>query len=311
MRQQGAPTPKQPAPAAGAPERGGCPGAARAMAPRQQPAKGAACPRLTGQAAGAGPSGQPVGHGRRPLTGACACALFEGCRRVRLRTVGTQARGRGIFKHGRNERRRRRLRRAGGLRSRPGRRGAAQLRRAARIARRRGHQRAAASPARRSCRTPAGSPAGGGISGAQLVSRWRAASGVRLSSLRRRARGVTPANHARARGRRYSGYSNNSSWASMSKGVSLGCLSSVLALFHVERRPRCTTGSSRYPPGRAGVGGALLRTPMAVRPLAAGKVRALPSHGQAGNSGCGAGGAAARRGRVWGACRHGRALRKM
>ena len=170
MRQQGAPTPKQPAPAAGAPERGGFSGAARAMGPRQQPARGAAGPRPPAQAAGAGPSGQPVGHGRRPLTGACACALAKGCRRVRLRTVGAQARGRGIFKHGRNERRRRRLRRAGGLRSRPGRRGAAQLRRAARIARRRGHQRAAAGLARSSRRTPARSPGGEGEPGAQLVS---------------------------------------------------------------------------------------------------------------------------------------------
>ena len=140
------------------------------MAPRQQPAKGAACPRPPAQAAGAGPSGQPVGHGRRPLTGACACALFEGCRRVRLRTGGAQARGRGIFKHGRNERRRRRLRRAGGLRSRPGRRGAAQLRRAARIARRPGPQRAAAGLARGSHRPQAGSPAGSGVTGAQVVS---------------------------------------------------------------------------------------------------------------------------------------------
>ena len=118
------------------------------MGPRQQPARGAAGPRPPAQAAGAGPSGQPVGHGRRPLTGACACALFEGCRRVRLRTVGAQARGRGIFKHGRNERRRRRLRRAGGLRGRPGQKGAAQLRRAARIARRHGRQGAKAGPAR-------------------------------------------------------------------------------------------------------------------------------------------------------------------
>ena len=183
--------------------------------------------------------------------------------------------------------------------------------RAARIARRRGHQRAAASPARRSCRTPAGSPAGGGVSGAQVVSRWRAVPRGRLSSLRRRARGAALANRARSRGRRYGGHSNNSSWASMSKGVALGCLSSVLALFHVEHQPRCAVRTSMWPPGGAGVGGALLRTPMAVRPLAAGKVRALPSHGQAGNSGCGAGGAAARRGRVWGACRLWRALRKM
>ena len=249
MRQQGAPTPKQPAPAAGAPERGGFAGAARAMAPRQQPAKGAAGPRPPAQAAGAGPSGQPVGHGRRPLTGACACALFEGCRRVRLRTVGAQARGRGIFKHGRNERRRRRLRRAGGLRSRPGRRGAAQLRRAARVARRPGHQRAAAGLARGSRRTPARSPARGGVTGARLAShagavstlaqialRRRARGAAR--ALRRRARGVALANHARSRGLRYGGHSNNSSWISMSKGVALGCLSSVLALFHVEQQPR-------------------------------------------------------------------------
>ena len=311
MRQQGAPTPKQPAPAAGAPERGGFAGAARAMAPRQQPAKGAAGPRPPGQAAGAGPSGQPVGHGRRPLTGACACALFEGCRRVRLRTVGAQARGRGIFKHGRNERRRRRLRRAGGLRGRPGQKGAAQLRRAARIARRRGRQGARAAPARCSHRTPAWSAGGEGGSGALLASHAGMVGVLAQIALRRRARGAALANHARSRGLRYGGHSNNSSWASMSKGVALGCLSSVLALFHVEHQPRCTTGSSRDPPGSAGAGGALLRTPMAVRPLAAGKVRALPSHRQAGNSGCGAGGAAARRGRVWGACRHGRALRKM
>ena len=157
------------------------------MGPRQQPARGAAGPRPPAQAAGAGPSGQPVGHGRRPLTGACACALFEGCRRVRLRTVGAQARGRGIFKHGRNERRRRRLRRAGGLRSRPGRRGAAPLRRAARVARRPGHQRAAAGLARGSHRPQAGSPAGSGVTGAQVVSHaGRVTSGRRR--LRRAAR---------------------------------------------------------------------------------------------------------------------------
>ena len=139
----------------------------------------------------------------------------------------------------------------------------------------------------------------------------RAARVARRPGLRRRARGAALANHARSRGLRYGGHSNNSSSASIAHGVAPSCLSSVLALFHVERRPRCTPSSPRWPPGRAGIGGALLRTPLAVRPLAAGKVRALPSYGQAGNSGCGAGGAAARRGRVWGACRHGRALRKM
>ena len=168
------------------------------MAPRQQPAKGAACPRPPGQAAGAGPNGQPVGHGRRPLTGACACALFEGCRRVRLRTVGAQARGRGIFKHGRNERRRRRLRRAGGLRSRPGRRGAAQLRRAARIARRPGRQGAKAGPARGSRRTPARSPARGGVTGARLASH----AGMVSSGQRRHRRAARvarrPGQHAGA-----------------------------------------------------------------------------------------------------------------
>ena len=217
---------------------------------------------------------------------------------------------------------RRRLRRAGGLRSRPGRRGAAQLRRAARIARRPGRQGAKAGPARGSRRTPARSPARGGVTGARLAShavivstlaqialRRRARGAAR--ALRRRARGVALANHARTRVSRYGGHSKNSSWASMSKGVAPGCLSSVLALVGGGSQPRCTPSSSRWPPGGAGVGGALLRTPMAVRPLAAGKVRALPSYGQAGNSGCGAGGAAARRGRVWGACRHGRALRKM
>ena len=215
MRQQGAPTPKQPAPAAGAPERGGLPGAARAMGPCQQPARGAAGPRPPAQAAGAGPSGQPVGHGRRPLTGACACALAKGCRRVRLRTVGAQARGRGIFKHGRNERRRRRLRRAGGLRGRPGQKGAAQLRRAARIARRHGRQGAKAGPARGSRRTPTRSPAGGGVTGARLASRQGIVSVLAQIALRRRARGAALANHARSRGLRYGGHSKNSSWISM------------------------------------------------------------------------------------------------
>ena len=206
---------------------------------------------------------------------------------------------------------RRRLRRAGGLRSRPGRRGAAQLRRAARIARRHGRQGAKAGPARGSRRTPARSPARGGVTGARLASHAGIVSTLAQIALRRRARGAALANHARSRGLRYGGHSNNSSWISMSKGVALGCLSSVLALIDGGSQPRCTPSSSRWPAGGAGVGGALLRTPMAVRPLAAGKVRALPSNRQAGNSGCGAGGAAARRGRVWGACRHGRALRKM
>ena len=95
-----------------------------------------------------GRAGNHNRHGRRPLTGACACAQTRGCRRVRLRTGGALARGLGSVKHGRNERRRHRLRRAGGLRGRPGRKGAAQLRRAARIARRHRQQGARAAPAR-------------------------------------------------------------------------------------------------------------------------------------------------------------------
>ena len=228
---------------------------------------------------------------------------------------------------------RRRLRRAGGFRGRPGRKGAAQLRRAARVTRRHGLQRAAASPARCSRRTPARSPAGGGVTGAQLASRRGIVSMLARIALRRRARGAALANHARSRDPRYCGHSIISSWESMSKGVALGCFSGDSGLFHVEHQPRCTTagpadppaaaGASRRwllannragqvdPPGSAGASGALLRTPWAVRPLAACKVRALPSHGQAGNSGRGAGGAAARRGRIWGACRRGRALQKM
>lgn len=154
-----------------------------------------------------------------------------------------------------------------------------------------------ADPACCSHRTQAWSAVGEGGSGAQLASRRGIVSMLAQITLRRRARWAALANRARSLGRRYGGHSNNSSWASMSKGVALGCLSSVLALVGGGSQPRCTTRRSRDPPGSAGFSGALLRTPMAVRPLAAGKVRALPSHGQAGNSGCGAGGAAARRGR--------------
>ena len=81
---------------------------------------------------------------------------------------------------------RRRLRRAGGLRSRPGRRGAAQLRRAARVARRPGHQRAAAGLARGSHRPPARSTAGSGWSGARLAS---PAGGVTSGQRRHRRAG--------------------------------------------------------------------------------------------------------------------------
>ena len=217
---------------------------------------------------------------------------------------------------------RRRLRRAGGLRGRPGRKGAAQIRRAARIARRQirraarvarrqGRRGARADPARCSPRSQAWSAGGEGGSGAQLASRRGIVSMLAQITLRRRARGAALANHARSRGLRYGGHSSNSSGVSMSKGVALGCLSSGLALVGGGNQPRCTAWRSKDSPDGAGAGGVLLRTPMAVRPGAAGKVRALPSYGQAGNSGCGAGGAAARRGRVWGACRLWRALRKM
>ena len=140
------------------------------MGLRQQPARGAACPRPPAQAAGAGPSGQPVGHGRSPLAVDMRLRTGMGCRRVRLRTVGAPARGRGTFKCGRNERRRRRLRRAGGLHGGTVSSGRRRHRRPARIARRRGHRRAAASPARGSRRTQARSPARGGVTGALLAS---------------------------------------------------------------------------------------------------------------------------------------------
>ena len=175
--------------------------------------------------------------------------------------------------------------------------GRRRLRRAARVARRPGLQRAAASAARSSRHTPAWSAGGDGVTGAQLASRRGIVSMLARIALRRRARGAALANHARSRGLRYGGHSIISSWESMSKGVALGCLSGDSGLFHVERQPQWGTGGQVDPPGGAGASGALLRTPWAVRPLAACKVRALPWHGQAGSSGRGAGGAAARRGR--------------
>ena len=190
-------------------------------------------------------------------------------------------------------------------------RGLRRVRRAARVARRHGVQGAAACPARGSRRTQAWSAGGGGGSGALLASRRGIVSMLARIALRRRARGAALANQARSRDPRYGGHSNNSSWASMSKGVAHGCLSGDLGLIGVGDQPRCTTGGSVDRPGSAGVSGALLRTPITARPLAACKVRALPWHGQAGGSGRGAGGAAARRGRIWGACRRGRALQKM
>ena len=187
--------------------------------------------------------------------------------------------------------------------------------------------------ARSSRHTPAWSAGCGVGSGARLASRRGIVGMLARIALRRRARVAAPANHARSRGLRYGGHSISSSWASMAQGLALGCFSGDLGLVGVGGQPRCTTagqadppaaaGASRRwllannragqvdPPGGAGASGALLRTPWAVRPLAACKVRALPSHGQAGNSGRGAGGAAARRGRIWGACRRGRALQKM
>ena len=168
-----------------------------------------------------------------------------------------------------------------------------------------------AAPARCSHRTQAWSAGGGGGSGALLAPRRSIVTMRAKITLRRRARGAALANHARSRGLRYGGHSSNSSGVSMSKGVALGCLSSDSGLFHVEHKPSCAVRASGWPPGGTGAGGALLRAPITARPLAACRVRALPWHGQAGGSGRGAGGAAARRGRIWGACRRGRALQKM
>ena len=227
---------------------------------------------------------------------------------MRLRTVGAQARGRGIVKHGQNERRRRRLRQAGGRRGRPGRRGAAQIGRAARVSPgRRRHavpcpwqarsKGGSADRARCSRRSQARSARGRGSSGALLASH-RGIVGMQAQIARRRsARGVALANHARPRASRYGGHSNNSSWASMSKGVAPGCLSSVLALVGVDRQLDHAPGAPAARRVGASVRGALLRMPKAARPAAACKARALPSHGQAGDSGRSAGGLAARRGR--------------
>ena len=190
-------------------------------------------------------------------------------------------------------------------------RGQRRLRRAARVARWRGVQGAAAAPARSSHRTLARCPGGSGGSGALLASRRSIVSMRAKITLRRRARGAARASHARSRDPRYCGHSIISSWGSMSKGVAHGCLSGDSELFHVERQPRWAARGQLDPPGSAGAGGALLRAPITARPLAACRVRALPWHGQAGSSGRGAGGAAARRGRIRGACRRGRALQKM
>ena len=224
-----------------------------------------------------GRAGNHVRHGRRPLAVDMRLRTGMGCRRVRLRTGGAPARGGGTFKCDQNERRRRRLRRAGGLHGGTVSRWRRRHRRPARIARRPGLQRAAASPARGSRRTPARSPAGGGVTGARLASHagqvssgrrrhrradrvarrpglQRAAasparssrrtparspvgggvSGAQLASrrgivsipaqialrrralpaqiaLRRRARGAALANHARTRASRYGGHSKRRS----------------------------------------------------------------------------------------------------
>ena len=229
-----------------------------------------------------------------------------------------------------------------------------------RYPRRHGVQGAAAAPAPCSHRTQAGSPGGSGGTGARIASHAGAVSRglrrvrrpARIARRRSRqgcARVAAPANHARSRGLRYGGHSISSSWASMAQGLALGCFSGDVGFFQVERQPRWSTGGQVDQLGGAGAGGALLRTPITVQPAAACRVRALPWHGQAGGSGRGAGGAAARRGRgaaggrwsggtvapkwrqakhcrnigrdgadaepnpgsTWGVCRHGRARRKM
>ena len=168
-----------------------------------------------------------------------------------------------------------------------------------------------AAPARCSHRTQASSARGEGSSGALLASPAGIVSMPAQIALRRRARWAALANHARSLGRRYGGHSRWCSSSSISHGAAHGCLSSVLALVGGGAQAPFTPAAAADRLGGADVGGALLRTPTAARPLAACKVRALPSHGQAGNSGRSAGGSAARRGRVWGAWRQGRALRKM
>lgn len=143
----------------------------------------------------------------------------------------------------------------------------------------------------------ASSARGEGSSGALLASPAGVVSMSAQIALRCRARGSALANHARSRGRRYGGHSNGRSSSSISHGAAHGCFSSVLALVGVGAQAPFTPAAAADRLGGAGVGGALLRTPTAARPLAACKVRALPSHGQAGNSGRSAGGSAARRGR--------------
>lgn len=160
-----------------------------------------------------------------------------------------------------------------------------------------GSQGGSASRARCSHRTQAWSARGEGISGALLASPAGIVSIPAQIALRRRARGAALASHVRSRGRRYGGHSNRCSSCSITHGAAHGCFSSVLAFVGVGARARCAPGAEADRLGGAGVSGALLRTPMAARPLAACKVRALPSHGQAGSSGRSAGGSAARRGR--------------
>ena len=154
-----------------------------------------------------------------------------------------------------------------------------------------------ADRARCSHRTQAWSAGGGGGSGALLASH-RGIVGMQAQIARRRsARGVALENHARQRASRYGGHSSPSASASIAQGVSPGCLSSDLALVGVDRQLDHEPGAPAARLVGASVRGALLRMPKAARPAAACKVRALPSHGQAGDSGRSAGGLAARRGR--------------
>ena len=185
-------------------------------------------------------------------------------------------------------------------------------------------------------RSGARCPGGGGVSRGRCASRWRAVSGGRrrVQGARRwaPARGVQlaaacPGGGALGSGARCPGVRRAVSggriagvdiyvlrWAQHKRRAGINAprrgtrlfirLFEVVACrFHVEHQLRCKLHGQH---GRAGIWGALLRVPISARPVAAGKVRALASHGQAGSSGRGGGGARAGRGRGAGAAAAGR-----
>ena len=141
---------------------------------------------------------------------------------MRLRTVGTPARGREIVEHDQIERMRRRLKRAGWLRGGPGLQRAAACPVAHRVALARGLQRAAACPGGGPCRAGARCPGGGGVSRGRAVSRWRAVSGGQ-----RRVQGARRGVPARG------GHSDDGSGVYPAPGLPLCCVSGYLGFFHV------------------------------------------------------------------------------